>query len=117
MTKEALQCFLDLLLLLLPKDCSLPSTVYLLEKHSKQNLTKPTDVYFCTICLEDMTQEIETFVCSQCNVRATKKKLKSQGGHYLLLSIEDQLRRYLQVFHDNSHHYLMCFSYEIMINR
>jgi hypothetical protein len=101
MTRDSLQCLLDLLLLFLPADCTLPQTVYLLEKHSKQELDKPTHVYFCTSCLEDMTEEQNVLLCRTCNTQETKQELKDKGGHYLLLSIESQLRRYLQVYVQN----------------
>ena len=84
MTGDSLQCLLDLLLLFLPADCTLPQNVYLLEKHSKKELDKPTYVSFCTSCLhdDDVTQEQQVFLCRTSNTQTTKQELNDKGRHY-----------------------------------
>ncbi len=105
MTKDATQCLLDLLKLILPPNSNLPSTTYLLENshiHKKSSLCdqKPQDVFFRTNCLEEMTEDVnKRFFCAKCDIHETRQEIKSKGGHYLLLSIESQLRNIFQVNH------------------
>ena len=96
LTKDGFQLLLDILNCLLPKDSSLPTSVYLFEKLFPPNTFSA--MYYCPGCTSTMKEvpENKDLMFCDCDQRKMKKtELKDSGCYYLHIPIQDQLRRLL----------------------
>lgn len=97
LTRDAKQLLLDTFSALLPRDASLPKTVYLFEKIFPPNTSSVR--YNCPGCTSEMRELPNDKLKMYCDCderKVSKQDLKQLGCYSIHVPIEEQLRRLLQ---------------------